>query len=238
MGSMQGQADDRRQLIGYLRTSTRDQLLSIDAQRDKVEAIARARGCAVDRWFTEHESGANNDRPELDKAMRHARRIRATVVVAKLDRLARDQAFLMSLVDGNVPIIFGDLPERDFSAADRMMIQIISSFAEFELNRMRERMRDWHRQRKALGLKSGTAANMTREGRLKGARSSAARRTAEAVADMSDIAEIAAEKRDEGWTLGRIAQHLNSEGFPTRRGKSWHANQVKRVLDRAKGGAA
>ena len=69
-------------MIGYLRTSTVDQLLGIDAQRERVGLIARGKACDVVRWFTEHESGGNNDRAELDKALRLARRIQAIVCVA------------------------------------------------------------------------------------------------------------------------------------------------------------
>jgi DNA invertase Pin-like site-specific DNA recombinase len=230
----QREKGERTELVGYLRTSTQDQLLGIDAQRERVELIARHRRCHVARWFTEHESGGDNTRPELDKAMRHARRIRAIVCVAKLDRLARDQSFLMRLYDGKVPIIFGDLPELSFSAADRMMVQMVASFAEFELNRMKERMREWHRQRKARGLPSGVPENLTQDGRLRGTMNAALKRTADAIEEMSDIAEIAAVKITEGWTLAQIADHLNAEGYPTRRGKSWHPIQVKRVLDRIK----
>ena len=160
----------RDKMVGYLRTSTEDQLLGIDGQREKVLWIAKAKKCEVVRWFTEHESGGYNERVELDKAMRYARRTQATVCVAKLDRLARDQSFVMKLYDGKVPIIFGDMPDLAFSAADRMMVQMLGAFAEFELNRMRERMREWHRQRKLQGLSSGVPKNMTQEGRLKGAR--------------------------------------------------------------------
>lgn len=223
-------------MVGYLRTSTVDQLLGIDGQREKVQWIAKTRSCTVVRWFTEHESGGDNERVELDKAMRYARRTQAIVCVAKLDRLARDQSFVMKLYDGKVPIIFGDMPDLAFTAADRVMVQMIGVFAEFELNRMRERMREWHRQRKAQGLSSGVPKNMSQEGRSKGAKIAATLRTAEAVEEMADIAEIASEKVNEGWSTGRIAAYLNSEGYPTRRGAKWHPNQVARVLKRLEKG--
>src|SRR6185437_3073421 len=105
-------------IVGYLRTSTDDQLLGMDAQQDRLRDIARRNSCDIDQVFIEHESGGNNDRPELDRAIRLARRLRATLVVAKLDRLARDQQFLMRLVDGNVPIIFGDLEDVDVTTPE------------------------------------------------------------------------------------------------------------------------
>src|SRR5262249_35046888 len=105
------------QIVGYLRTSTDDQLLGIDAQRATLHRIAAERRAELARTSTEHEPGGHPERPDLEKPTRPARRINAALVVAKLDRLARDARFLLQLYDGNVPIIFGDLPEIDGSAA-------------------------------------------------------------------------------------------------------------------------
>jgi DNA invertase Pin-like site-specific DNA recombinase len=222
----------RNQIVGYLRTSTDDQRLGIDAQRATLERIAGDRGCEIVRTFTEHESGGNNERPELLKALRHARRIDAALCVAKLDRLARDSQFLGRLHDGAVPIIFGDLPEIDGSAASRLMVQMMANIAEFERRRIGERTREALGVLKARGVKLGTPANLRPEHRLKGARNAAAARTALAVEEMADIAEIAAKMRAEGSSLGAIARHLNAEGYLTRKGQSWTPTQVKRVLDR------
>src|SRR5437764_174460 len=107
-------------MVPYLRTSTEDQLLSIDAQRATVARLASERGCEVVKEFIEHESGGNNDRPELAKAIRHARRIGATLVVAKLDRLSRDSRFLMEIYDDRVKVLFGDLPSVGEGASGRV----------------------------------------------------------------------------------------------------------------------
>ena len=108
-------------IVGYLRTSTDDQLLGIDAQ-ESASADRRRQRCDIAMVFVEHESGGDPERLELDKAIRHARRLKAYLVVAKLDRLARDQHFFMRLVDGNVPIIFGDLADVDFTTPEGRMI--------------------------------------------------------------------------------------------------------------------
>jgi DNA invertase Pin-like site-specific DNA recombinase len=221
-------------IVGYGRTSTDDQLLSIDAQRETLDRIARGFGCEVVRTFVEHESGGDNDRVELDRAIKHARRIGATLVVAKLDRLARDQSFLLKLYDGNVPIIFGDMPEVDGrTAAGRAQIQMMATMAEFERRRMGERMRDWHRMRKAQGFKAGTPKNLTPEARAKGIRQSAINRVARAIDEMSDVTETAVKMRSEGSTLQDIADHFNDEGTVTRNGSAWSATQVIRILKRA-----
>ncbi len=225
-------AEARTNMVPYLRTSTDDQELGIEAQRETVRRIAEARRLIIVREYSEHESGGNNARTELDRAVRHARRVRAILCVAKLDRLARDQQFLMKLYDGNVPIIFGDFPEVDGSAASRVMVQMLAAFAEFERRRGGERMKEWWRQRKYMGVPTGCPANMSQVGRVKGSRASAVARVASAIDEMSDVAEIAAAKAAEGWSLRRIAQHLDSEGYVTRRGARWRAVQVKRVLER------
>lgn len=224
-------------IVGYLRTSTDDQLLGIDAQRDRVDQLGRELRCDIAQTFTEHESGGRNDRPELDRALRLARRLRAYLVVAKLDRLSRDQQFIMRLIDGNVPIIFGDLPDIDASTPEgRMMLVMMSGFAEFERRRIASRTREALRILKARGVALGATnpkcRNLTPEARAKGSAEAARRRTAQAVDEQSDIAELAAGRRAEGKSLRAIAAELNDQGYPTREGAKWTATQVLRVLRR------
>lgn len=233
-------------IVGYLRTSTDDQLLGLDAQRDRLRDLARRRAADVAHVFTEHESGGDNDRPELDRAIRLARRLRATLVVAKLDRLARDQQFLMRLVDGNVPLLFGDLEDLDATTPEgRMMLQVFATFAEFERRRIGARTREALAVLKARGVKLGASnprcRNLSPEARARGSIASARAARARAVEEQADVAAIAARKRAEGLSLRRIAAHLDAEGYPTRDGSTpdpqtrkggWSAAQVRRVLDR------
>jgi DNA invertase Pin-like site-specific DNA recombinase len=221
-------------IVAYRRTSTDDQLLGIEAQDARVREIAREKRCAIVREFLEHESGGDNARPELAKALAHARRVGAYLVVAKLDRLARDSTFLMSIYDGQVPVIFGDLPEVDGSAASRLLVQMMANIAEFERRRIGERTKEALAILKARGVKLGTPRNLTQAARLKGARHAAVERTARAVREMADVAPIAARMRAEGASLGQIAAHLNAEGYVTRKGTTWRPTQVKRVLDRVR----
>jgi DNA invertase Pin-like site-specific DNA recombinase len=219
-------------MVGYLRTSTDDQRLGIEAQETTLARIAGDRGCEVVRAFTEHESGGNSARPELDKALKHAKRVGASLVVAKLDRLARDSTFLMQLFDGHVPIIFGDMPEIDGSAASRLMVQMMANIAEFERRRIGERTKEALAALKAKGVKLGNPANLNDEARAKGAVNSAKVSRARAIDDMSDVHEIAVGLR-ETCTLQQIADRLNADGYTTRCGASWNPVQVKRLLDRA-----
>jgi DNA invertase Pin-like site-specific DNA recombinase len=224
----------RSKLVAYRRTSTDDQRLGIEAQEATINRIATEKSFDLVRTYTEHESGGDNTRVELDKAMRHAKRIDATLVVAKLDRLSRDSGFLMKLYDSGVNIIFGDLPEIDGSAASRFMVQVMAAMAEFERRRIGERTKEALAELKKRGVKLGTPANLTQEAREKGAKASAKKRIARAIDEQSDIAEEASRLRKDGKSLRQIADHLNVEGYVSRRGGSWASSQVLRVLRRLK----
>jgi DNA invertase Pin-like site-specific DNA recombinase len=223
------------EIVAYLRTSTDDQLLGIDAQRATLHRIAKERAGRIIKTFTEHESGGDDTRPELRKAMHHALSKKAVLVVAKLDRLARDSKFLMSLYDSSVPIIFGDLPEVDGSAASRLIIQIMASVAEFERKRIGERTKEALAMLKAKGVKLGKPENLDHAGRIKGARKAGKARNAKAVEAMGWIAERAVELKETGLSLAAVAATLNDEEVCAREGGKWSATQVKRVLDRAAG---
>lgn len=225
-------------IIGYRRTSTDDQLLGIDAQDDRIIAIGRDKRCTIEKVFTEHESGGDNARPELDKAIRLARRLHAYLVVAKLDRLSRDAGFLLKLTEGNVPIIFGDMPELDLTTSvGRANLMMMATFAEFERRRIGERTREALKVLKARGVKLGAARpecrNLTAEARARGAAVAARERVARAIDEQSDIVAVIAPMRAQGRSLAAIATYLNEQGYPTREGKAWRAQQVKRVLNRA-----
>jgi DNA invertase Pin-like site-specific DNA recombinase len=248
-------------IVPYYRTSTKDQHLGIDAQHATLDRIAGQRGCRLLRAFTEHESGGNCERVELDRAIKYARRAGAILGVGKLDRLARDSQFLMKLVDSDVPILFGDLPEVDGSAASRLMVQTMANFAEFERRRIGERIKEALAAYKAnkrlskatlrdypngvpaeiveatagkLGASLPKCRKLTADQRVKGALNSAKASRAKAIEQMSDIAGTASKLRSAGLTLQAIADRLNEAGESTRKGSAWNAVQVKRVLDRLK----
>jgi DNA invertase Pin-like site-specific DNA recombinase len=101
-------------LIAYYRVSTAAQGrsgLGLDAQRTAVEAFCHGRSCQLLADYTEVESGSRNSRPELLKALHHAKVTGATLVIAKLDRLSRNAAFLLELQDSGVKFVVADMPE-------------------------------------------------------------------------------------------------------------------------------
>src|SRR5690606_26928689 len=101
-------------IVSYLRVSTRRQGqsgLGLEAQRQAIETYAAQRGATILETFTEVESGRNNARPELAKAMHLAKVTGATLLIAKLDRLSRNAAFLLTLRDSGVRFVAADMPD-------------------------------------------------------------------------------------------------------------------------------
>ncbi|MBI3410368.1 MAG: recombinase family protein [Planctomycetes bacterium] len=223
--------------IGYMRVSTKGQGesgLGIEAQRAAVEAYAKQNGATLVMMYTEVESGKRADRPELARALAHARRIKATLVVAKLDRLARNVAFLSALMESKVPFVACDNPH-----ANRLTLHILAAVAEAEALAISQRTKAALAAYKARGGKLGAqldqCRNLTQQARKKGAEragQAVARIAAEAYAD---LAPMMGAWRAEGTTLQGIAARLNEEGHTTRRGKPWNPVQVARVLERTLG---
>jgi DNA invertase Pin-like site-specific DNA recombinase len=224
-------------VIGYLRVSTKGQGesgLGIQAQRAAVETYAKQTGATLIFCYTEVESGKVADRPDLARALAHARRSKATLVVAKLDRLARNVAFLSALMDSTVPFVACDNPH-----ANRLTLHILAAVAEAEALAISQRTKAALAAYKAKGGKLGAALpqcrNLTQEARRTGAQRAGAAVAKAASEAYADLAPTMAELRGEGLSLQAIADELNRQGHTTRRGLPWNPVQVLRVLNRAKG---
>jgi DNA invertase Pin-like site-specific DNA recombinase len=220
-------------IVGYLRVSTKGQGesgLGIEAQRAAVEAYGRQNGVGFIHWYTEVESGKLADRPELAKALAHARRSKATLVVAKLDRLARNVAFLSALMDSKVPFVACDNPH-----ANRLTLHILAAVAEAEAVAISQRTKAALAAYKARGGKLGgqlpQCRNLTAEATAKGRERSAEARAEAAAEAYADLAPMLAELRGKGLSLAAIAADLNAKGHTTRRGRPWNPVQVARVLE-------
>jgi len=222
-------------VIGYLRVSTKGQGesgLGLEAQRAAVESYVKQAGATLIYCYTEVESGKLADRPELARALAHARRSKATLVVAKLDRLARNVAFLSALMDTTVPFVACDQPQ-----ANRLTLHILAAVAEAEALAISQRTKAALAAYKARGGKLGGALpqcrNLTAEARVNGAHRAGLAATKAAEEAYSDLLPIVAELRTAGKSLQAIADQLNAEGHTTRRGQPWNPVQVARVLERA-----
>ena len=219
-------------IVGYLRVSTKGQGesgLGIEAQRAAIEAYAKGRDAKVLMLYTEVESGKLASRPELAKAIAHARRAKATLVVAKLDRLSRNVAFLSAMMENKVPFVACDNP-----SANELTLHILAAVAQAEAKAISDRTKAALAAYKARGGQLGgelpQCRNLTPEAMAKGrnkAKEAKAQRKSEAYAD---LAPMVATWRNGGMTLEGIADKLNTDGHTTRRGKPWNHVQVMRVL--------
>lgn len=232
-----------KDLVAYCRVSTRHQGvegLGMQAQRNAVESYAKQIGARVAGIYVEVESGRKADRPELQRALAHARRAKATLCVAKIDRLSRNATFLGSLLESGIDVGFCDLPSVPAGATGRFILQQMASVAQLEAGLISERTRAALKAAKARGVALGSARRghwkgregARLEGAKKGAAVSAKVRSNAAAAAYSDLLPMMQSLKAEGCTLQEIAQKLNGEGHITRRGKSWNPVQVARVLGR------
>lgn len=226
-------------IIGYLRVSTKKQGesgLGIEGQKAAVEGYAKEIGANVATFYIEIETGKRSDRPELAKALSHARRMKATLVVAKLDRLARNVKFLATILESDAPFVACDNPQ-----ANRLVLHILSAVAEAEVKAISDRTKAALAAAKARGTKLGSARpghwkgreDARQRGAKAGAIAAAKSRTAAARDAYIDLMPTISGLRTEGLSLRKIAERLNSEGHTTRRGKSWTEVQVNRLLQRA-----
>jgi len=222
--------------VSYLRVSTGRQGregLGIAAQRDAVAALVRAQGGRMLDEFVEVESGGNNDRPELQRAIRRAKVSGARLVIAKLDRLSRSASFLLHLRDSGVRFVAADLP-----TADETVVGIMAVIAQREREVIAQRTKD------ALAV---ARRRLAQEGRRLGNPNGAAalRRAAKgnhaAVAVVSAGADRRAEELREtladvvasgAVSLSAIAAELNRREIESPRGGRWYPAGVARLQQR------
>lgn len=219
-----------KKLVAYYRVSTQKQGasgLGLEAQRECVASYASASGATILAGYEEVESGKRSDRPELAKALAHAKRAKATLIIAKLDRLARNVHFLSGLLESGTDFVACDQPH-----ANRLTVHILAAVAEDEAKRTSERTKAALAAYKARGGKLGTPANLSAEAKAKGQRMGAEAVKAKADAAYSDLVPMLRELRDGGASLRQMAGILNGAGHTTRGGVPWNHNQVKRVLAR------
>lgn len=219
-------------LVAYYRVSTERQGrsgLGLDAQRAAVESYARSVGGRVLESFTEVESGKRDDRPELGRALRMAKVTGATLVIAKLDRLSRDAAFLLTLQKNGTRFTAADLPN-----ADETTVGVLAIVAQRERDATSKRTREALAAAKARGTRLGNpngAAALRRAGKGNTAAVGAIKARADERA--GNMAEILADLREAGITsLGAIADALNAREIQTPRGGQWHKSSVRNLLDR------
>jgi DNA invertase Pin-like site-specific DNA recombinase len=231
-------SDTISKVVAYYRVSTKKQGksgLGLEGQQAAVHEYVRQHGGKLIAEYVEIETGKSKDRPELRKAIAHAKRSKAQLVVAKLDRLARNVAFTSTLMEASVDFVACDNPH-----ANKFTIHILAAVAEHEAEQISERTKVALAAAKRRGIRLGSDRPGHWDGRenrrlagLAKARSIAARLHRQAADEAyGDLVPLMREMRTNGRSLQTIADKLNEQGHSTRRGKPWNRMQVSRALNR------
>lgn len=221
-------------VISYLRVSTDKQGksgLGIAAQQKAIEEYVSGGRYSVVASFTEVESGKRNDRPKLQEAIAASRLHKATLVVAKVDRLTRSVGFLHKLIDAGVDVRFCDLPQLE-GAVGRFMLTQMVAVAELEAGFISKRTKDALASAKARGTKlGGNRGHLHKVQRIASVAGVVARST-KANSRANDLAPIIRDQMSQGLSLRAIGSHLDTLGIRTARGSTWTAAAVQRVIRR------
>jgi DNA invertase Pin-like site-specific DNA recombinase len=219
-----------RPIISYLRVSTDKQGksgLGVEAQREAIARFAEAEGFAVVAEHVEVETGKGADaldrRPQLASALDQARKRKCPIIVARLDRLSRDVAFISGLMAQRVPFVVAELGPD----VDPFVLHIYAALAEKERALISQRTKAALAAAKARGVQLGNP-------RLAEARAVANKAMAEeAERQAALVLPHILPLHDQGMSLRAIARELTARGVPTARGGKWHAVQVSDILRRA-----
>jgi DNA invertase Pin-like site-specific DNA recombinase len=215
--------------VAYYRVSTAKQGksgLGLDAQKEAVSKYLNGGRWKLAGEFIEVESGKRKDRPALTEALALCRLHNATLVIAKLDRLARNVLFTATLMESSVKFIAVDFPD-----ANNLTIHILAAVAEHEAAMISARTKAALAAAKARGVVLGCGNDNIAAYAKRGAKASALHRGAKAEKRTADLVPRIRHYQAEGATsLRQIATRLNEEGIPTARGGEWSAVQVQRVL--------
>ncbi len=216
--------------IAYYRVSTTKQGrdgLGMDAQRASVNAFAATHGLEIVAAFDEVETGTRKRaRPEIARAIAAAKAQNAVLLIAKLDRLARNVAFISGLMEAGVRFVAVDMPQ-----VTNLTLHILAAVAEEEARLISSRTKAALAAAKARGVKLGTPANLTHKAQQAGADANRAR----AVTETAKMLNYARMLRDSGLPLARVADRLNADGYTTRSGRALAPMTVWRMLARADG---
>ena len=216
--------------VSHLRVSTERQGrsgLGLEAQRRAVADFLAGGSWRHVAELVEVESGSRDNRPRLSEAMALCRLHGATLVIAKLDRLSRDAAFLLNLQKAGVRFVAADVPE-----ANELVVRIMAVVAQAERKMISTRTKAALAAAKARGVQLGKPENLSnREAGQVGSRVRQTQRSKERAMDLAPV--IATVRAEGAVSLRQIAAALNAREIPAARGGVWSAAQIQRVLAKA-----
>lgn len=206
--------------VAYYRVSTKRQEANgagLDSQRFDIEKYIKDQGGVLLAEYTEVESRRKKNRPQLEQALKLCKQKKAVLITAKLGRLARNINFVSGLQESKIEFVACDKPQ-----ANKMMIQLLAVFAEYERDMIGQHIKDALAQKKAQGVKLGTTGKYRAEEN---------KQQAQAFAD--DLEPLLAEMKGEGVTkVCDIVRELNRREIPTAKGGRWHRTTVYKLLEK------
>lgn len=223
-----------QKFVTYYRVSTDKQGrsgLGLEAQKKTVLDFINGNDSEIVGEYVEVESGKNDDRPELQKAIRTCKLKKARLVVSKLDRLSRDLHFITELQRSGVQFTIAEMPE-----ATELTVHIYAAMAQHERKEIGRRTKNALAAAKARGVALGNPCILSGE-RIPGSGDTTNAnqvRKSKANEFALDIAQTIKEEIVPGQSLREIADDLNNMGYRTARDKEWQATSVKRIIDRTK----
>lgn len=220
-----------KKYVSYIRVSTKKQGasgLGLEAQRETINTFLNGGQWDLLKEFQEVESGKNNDRPELLKALTHCQLTGATLLVAKLDRLSRDVHFITSLEKAGV-----EFTVCDFPFANKFTINIFAALAQYERELISQRTTVALQAKKARGAILGKPENLTLVAAAAGRATGRAVRSDKANQFAKKVKPMILSLKAEGMSQNAIAKRLNTESIRTASGKgTWTATSVRLVVNR------
>ncbi len=225
-GDMTKSTENKGKFVAYYRVSTEQQGrsgLGLEAQKKAVLDFLNGGQWELVAEFTEIESGKKADRPELEAALKLCKRVKATLVIAKLDRLARNVHFISGLMERGVKFCAVEFPN-----ADPFMLHVHAAMSEHERRLISARTKAGLERAKARGVKLGKhGAVLAREN------------AAKAKAQARELKPVIAQLRKAGKvTVRAIMEELNGRGIKTTHGGTWHPQTVNVLLHRIDGKGA
>ena len=211
--------------VAYLRVSTQRQGVSglgLQAQQEIIRNYLSGEEPIAE--FVEIESGRKSQRPKLHEALELCKKMKATLIVAKMDRLSRNVTFTSQLLDSEVEIIFCDFPK-----ANRLVLTIIAAISEYEASLIRQRTRAALQVKKEQGCKLGKPENLT--GAISNSRETNRDKALNNANNKRAVAMLKILVRETN-NLSEMARILNNEGFTTSRGGKFTAKQVSILIKR------
>lgn len=210
---------DGMKIIAYMRVSTKSQGksgLGLDAQREKIKSFAETHNSELIAEYIDVESGSKNERMELQKAIAHTKKVKGTLVIAKLDRISRRMSFIANLMESGISFKVSEMGD-----ATEFQLHIYAALAQEERRLISERTKAALKAAKAKGIELGRNGKILAEENKRIATNFA-----------ETIKDHLLSLRSQGLSFRAIAEELNNQGIRSYAGGKWYGATAKRAYDR------